>query len=153
MTSADIESAGHHWAMIDTLGHVLQRVPLGDPVITNTDTSSSVGIHWLVVIQWKPNELYIYDPLGKNNNRVTAAGSSSDAFLYAMKSVYYFPYKSQMISSDDCGYFAIMVSDALAAGAIRKNPKEYDKIIISLFGREADRGDVAKLKKYFSKSD
>jgi hypothetical protein len=112
------------------------------PIIVNTDTNHGPGVHWICVVNLPNDILYVYDPLGKSNQRVDSNGEDVSYYLDEYHNIYYYPYPSQMTSSTQCGWFSIYVADL-----IKKYKKsihsssDLDALIQSKFGKTADPGD------------
>ena len=134
----------------------IPKLALCKPLIVNTDDEFGPGVHWLTVFRYSPKRVFIYDPLGPNNMRVDADGNpSSEKMIHSIRNsnpkisqFSYFKYKSQMPDNHLCGYYALLVAKHLkeykprSAGAI-------NNIIVSLFGKSADLGDVRRLLEEF----
>lgn len=126
---------------------------IGEPVIVNTDHKDGQGIHWMVIVKLNRGRVYIYDPLGPSNNRISSDGTSTDEYLQGSRfKVHYFPYASQFKSSDDCGYFAIMIGLTFKNFLNRSNisNRTLDNIIKKIFGTSPDVSDVKKLERAFA---
>jgi hypothetical protein len=134
---------GFKWYSCD---NIPKNLSIGKPIIVNTDFAGNKGVHWITMIRLSEGS-YMYDPLGKTNSRVTSGGQLIDHLLIKNKT-YVYPFESQMVSSDDCGYFSLYVA-RLMKKAFRQNPnltcKQLDQIIQRKFGKTADRGDVKHL--------
>jgi uncharacterized protein YneF (UPF0154 family) len=135
---------GFKWYSANTIPKDLK---VGQPIIVNTDLKSGFGVHWITMIKLDPKNKYVYDPLGKNNPRISGQGQLVDSLLLD-KSTHLYPYESEMRSSKDCGYFAIFVA-RLMKKAFARNPSvtsdQIDALIQKKFGKTADKGDVKHL--------
>jgi len=144
ITSTDIERAGFPWAMTDTLGPTLKQNSI---IIVNSDISRGDGIHWLVIICHQGVCLVI-DPLGPNNE-LPYRNLMEQSIKTQGWRIRYYSYKFQMPSSYHCGQFSILVA-RLARLMIKKNQYSHHHMIqqlTGLFGKTADVGDEAKLRK------
>lgn len=137
VSSTDIERRGFDWAYADTYE------TSEDPIIVNTDLSGGPGVHWIVVVQLSDGP-YAYDPLGPRNDRRASDGTSVKQYFKGLR---WFPYTSQLGSSDHCGGFALYIA-GLIRSMMKKKPltsKDVDRLIVSEFGKSADHGDEVRL--------
>ena len=95
--------------------------------------------------------MWLYDPLGPENDRVSSDGASTDALLCGC-SAHVFPFRSQISSTSLCGYFALYAAEKVAEHLRthpRATPEQLDALIVRAFGKSADWGDVATLDQEF----
>lgn len=143
ITAEDIEKAGYRWQYID---QPIINQTIMQPFIINTDKTGGPGVHWICAVKLPKNILYIYDPLGAGNLRVDSSGNNVSKYLNKStkdrRSVHYYPYPSQMISSTQCGWFSIFVADLIKKyKKDHQSPSTIDALIQSKFGKTADPGD------------
>jgi hypothetical protein len=150
ITNDDIEKLGYNWSMVD------MYEPIEEPIILNTDTSANHGVHWMTAIAID-GALYIYDPLGPHNDRVTSLREPIDNKLRKIARdnglrLYFYPHASQMRDNQLCGYHALYVAQLIKRaldGGIALNPSKIDGAIRKVFGRGADLGDIDVLRRAF----
>jgi hypothetical protein len=141
LNARDIERAGFKWAYADQANRKLNTMPLGEPLIVNTDSTGGPGVHWVVMVRQyeemgtKP-AVFLYDPLGDDNERLTSDGKPSK-----LKYDLLYGPASQLASTDHCGYFAIYVADLIRKDR-SKTADEYDIPIRRAFGDSPDWGDA-----------
>jgi hypothetical protein len=114
-------------------------MPLGEPLIVNTDNTGGPGVHWVVMVKMRDEDhpgVYLYDPLGRNNKRVTSDGKPSKLKFDWVQ----WP-ASQLASTDHCGYFAIYVADLIRQVKPRI-PEELGVQLDDAFGTGPDWGDA-----------
>lgn len=106
ISSINIENNDIAWCNVDTVQILLLDKNV-NCFILNTDMSTGEGIHWLTCKKIPPNIIYIYDSLGKNNYR-----KYDDIMIEKIKKCNYKTYiydnQSQYISSNWCGWYAIL---------------------------------------------
>lgn len=150
INSDDIERLGYKWSMID------KYKPTDEPVILNTDTSENSGVHWMTAIAID-GTLYIYDPLGPRNERVTSQYEKIDLNLeYIARtnglSLHFYPHASQMLNNQLCGYHALYVAQLIKRAidqGVALTPAKIDGAIRKVFGCNADMSDVHLLEREF----
>jgi hypothetical protein len=147
INSSDIIKESFDWYYSDEIN----KISPGSIAIVNTDVSGGSGIHWLCVLRLSKSKFYIYDPLGRDNQRVNSLGD--EVLKTDRKDIYFYPFESQLTSRNDCGYFSLAVAKKLRDLSSRDredrrlSPKIIDGLIFSLFGPDADRGDILTVKK------
>lgn len=115
--------------MVDQIDKMLLN-PNINCFILNTDLSDGLGIHWISCKKLeKSNIIYIYDSLGKNNNRIY-----DNLMFQKIKQCNYKPYlydnKSQYNSSNWCGWYSVLCCKYLTQC---KTINECNKMIDYLF--------------------
>ena len=144
-----------------------KQLCINQPLIVNTDLSQFSGVHWIVMIPRSNGTMYMFDPLGPENEHVASDGSSTDSLIEASSGVrpfnpeqghggfkgghallHRYPYATQISTTGHCGWFCIYVAKLLHH-AIQQCPnisnKKLDALIVENFGQTADWGDVKKL--------
>ena len=142
VTASDVMMSGFRWSYADKAYQQLNTLAIGEPLIVNTDTTGGPGVHWVTLVKLPGNKIYLYDPLGPDNERVT-----SDGIPINLRFDYIYPYKSQLQSTGHCGYFAIYVARLIRklARLNRLTALTLTDTIQSEFGRSADWGDAKRI--------
>jgi len=120
---------------------MLNTMPFGEPLIVNTDNTGGPGVHWVVMVRMSDEDdghqgVFLYDPLGNDNKRVTSDGKPSKLKYEWVQ----WP-ASQLASTDHCGYFAIFVADIIRRVKPRI-PEELGELLDEAFGTGPDWGDA-----------
>lgn len=149
ISSDDIENNNLNWCMVDQIAKELKPYNI---FILNTDVSTGDGIHWVACIALS-DSVYVIDPLGPQNKR-----KYDDMMLKICKDngydVNFYPYKFQLKTSAQCGYFAIYVCKKVLEPLLNKYGEDItiekiNKKIVSIFGKTADTNDLMVLIKAF----
>ena len=125
---------------------------MNEPVIVNTDTQEGPGVHWIILVRLKsePDALYLLDPLGPENARVTHNLDDASSIMnqrarqLGINQIVAFPFNLQSKKTAHCGQFA----EALAE-TIRDIIKKYKNpsldlltdIVANVFGTNAKGGE------------
>ena len=144
VSSDDIARRRLQWASIDNFAQYLTRANI--PCVTNTDISTSEGIHWITLVRVSKT-VCIIDPLGPDNER-----PYDDMMFGAIRDLncdaHIFPHKFQLASSSSCGYFAMYVAELIKSLA-KPTPQSIDNAVERAFGDSADTGDLQRIAAYF----
>ena len=142
VTASEIVKAGFKWSYADQADRRLRTLAIGEPLIVNTDLTGGEGVHWVVLTRLPAGHVYLYDPLGPTNDRVTSDGTPSD-----LPYTHTYPYESQLSSTGHCGYFAVYVARIIRriARHTQLTPLAMTNAIKAEFGRSADWGDAKRV--------
>jgi hypothetical protein len=142
INSDDIERNGLTWSMVDELR------PTRIPSIINTDTSDGPGIHWCVTFITPDGKGYLYDPLGKANDRQTTLHGAADPYIaraFKGRPIHIYGPATQLQSNALCGWHSIFIGRTLI-DYLERFPRatstEIDKVIETQFGKHADQKNV-----------
>jgi len=99
-------------------------------------------VHWVVLVRLSSGAVYLYDPLGPVNKRMTSDGTPSRlAYDHS------YQYHSQLSTTGHCGYFAVYVARIIRrlVRLGRLAQTDLTNAIKTEFGRSADWGDAKRV--------
>jgi hypothetical protein len=147
VSSQDIAKSGFKWYNIDNF-----ELPANEPVIVNTDTQEGPGVHWIILVRLKAdkNTLYLVDPLGPENARVTHNLDDASSIMnqraqqLGINQIAAFPFTLQSKETAHCGQFAEAIAETIRDVVKKyKNPSldELTDIMAKVFGTNTKGGE------------